>query len=369
MRITLVVENFNIIGGIQEAVQKLAENFVRLGHDVTVLSTRVVSLDEYERVPQEGYLLSYFNLRAYRAPLSWCSALPINVVRLLGKLRASRPDVVSSHVWNPSLLPPLVGACCLTGVPMVHTLHIGNGNASRARKWMLRSLRMASALIAVSTATRRDYQMDLPGAENANIIPNGVDINDGFAPAASRGERPYIFCAARLSLDTKAIDTLILSFKIIASEYPAVDLWIAGAGNDGEAIGNLIANCAMEDRVRLLGGLRAEHLRRLYREALFFAMPSRGHEALGMVFLEAMAAGRAVVGTAVGGIPEIISHGDNGLLVEQDDAVGLASALRALLANPDARYRMGQRGRRRIMENHNWRKICARYLDVFASVQ
>ena len=105
----------------------------------------------------------------------------------------------------------------------------------------------------------------------------------------------------------------------------------------------------------------------LYKDALFFAMPSRMPEGLGLVFLEAMAAGVAVIGTRSGGTPEIVDHGRTGLLVEDNTPAELATAMRQMLNNPGERTAMGERARQRVASRYTWRQFALQYLEVYSS--
>jgi alpha-maltose-1-phosphate synthase len=105
----------------------------------------------------------------------------------------------------------------------------------------------------------------------------------------------------------------------------------------------------------------------LLAHATVFACPSV-YEPLGIVNLEAMACGTAVVGSRTGGIPEVVADGETGLLVPPDDPAELARALNVLLADPDRADAMGQAGRKRAVAEFSWTTIAAQTADLYAEL-
>jgi glycosyltransferase involved in cell wall biosynthesis len=97
-------------------------------------------------------------------------------------------------------------------------------------------------------------------------------------------------------------------------------------------------------------------------------MPSHKPEGLGLAFLEAMACGRAVIGTNSGGTPEIVRHGYTGLLMERNEPGEVAAALRRLLENPEERQRMGRRGHE-VAIRQDWLAVAKKYLEVYQGVR
>jgi len=170
-----------------------------------------------------------------------------------------------------------------------------------------------------------------------------------------------------LNLSHKAIDVLLAAFKIAAAKCPKVDLLICGAGPDRGRVEELIASNDLAARVELLGVVTRERLHSLYRGASVFAMPSRGRgEGLGLVFLEAMAAGVPIIGTSSGGPSEIIEDHVNGLLLQEEDVDGLGAGLCFLLSNPEARRQMGERGRSLVEAKYSWRKFAEQYAEIYS---
>ena len=370
MRILLICEAFPALGGIQEVVDNLATELERAGHKVAVLSTPATAGPP--RAIRFGGECRYVDIPP-RRPVTlrhlerlWQPQLSSRVKQLAGEIIRYRPDIVSSHCWSWDRFPAIAAACQQAGVPFVHSLYDSWGAGAMGAA-ALRSLQNAAALTALSAATRRFFEPFIPAARDARVILGGVDPRGAEAAAPCGHPRPYVFCAARLDLRHKAIDALIQAFAMLADEHSGVDLLISGDGPDRPTLQALAASAGLHDRVRFLGMVERSELWGLYRHALFFAMPSRMPEGLGLVFLEAMAAGVPVIATRSGGTPEIVDHGRTGLLVEDNTPAELAAAMRQMLNNPGERMSMGERARQRVASRYTWRQFAMQYLEVYSA--
>ncbi len=376
MRVLMLVEGYNAVGGIAEIVDSLAAELKRAGHAAAILSTRDVRAERsgYERSPRPGIECIYeeiwnrkpFGLRHLEALLRvpWHARFG----GLARALRCWRPDVVNSHLWAWDRYPTVMSVCRNAGVPMVQSLHVTDERGrGRLGARGLQALERAAAIIAGSDATRDFFAARVAAPRRAEVIIGGVD---GLAAASAlphRRPRPYLLCACRLHLEHKALDVLIGAFRMIAPDFPTVDLLIAGGGPDFEHVARLVNECGFTERVDLLGVRSRDELRSLHRGALAFVLPSRPGECLPLVYLEALAAGTPVIGTDTGGAREVIRNGDNGFLLAPGDVEGIAAAIRTLLANEATRTAMGARGQRLVADSYTWEKCAARYVAVYRS--
>ncbi|MBV8056299.1 MAG: glycosyltransferase family 4 protein [Deltaproteobacteria bacterium] len=376
MRVLMLVEGYNAVGGIAEIVDSLAAELNRAGHTAAILSTRDFHAERsgYERHPRPGVECIYqeiwnrkpLGLRHLEAlvKIPWHARFG----GLAHVLRVWRPDVVNSHLWAWDRYPTVISACRNAAVPMVQSLHVTDerGHGSLGERG-LRALEQAAAIIAGSAATRDFFAGKLAAAQRAHVVIGGVD---GFAAAGAapyRRTRPYLLCACRLHLEHKALDVLIAAFRMLAHEFPLVDLLIAGGGPDFERVAQLVKDSGFADRIELLGVKSRDELRVLHRGALAFVLPSRPGECLPLVYLEALAAGTPVIGTDTGGAREVIHHGDNGFVLAPGDVDGTAAAMRTLLADEAMRTAMGACGQRLVADNYTWEECAARYLAVYKS--
>lgn len=371
LRILLVAGAFRCIGGVQENVDHLAAEFVRRNHTVGVL-TDFHKRDSPERAPLAQAELISAHIPT-QSPVTWRHLERLvkrsrNLTRaeeeLADRIRGWRPDVVNCHEWHWDRFGVIARACRRAGVPLIFTLYDSCGRGKLGNR-PLRWLESAIAVNAISFSSRSAIQKFLRVPDEMPVIYPGVDTEAAAASVAYRWHRPYIFSAGRLDLAHKAFDLLISSFAMLASSYPSIDLLIAGDGPDRAELEGLIAQSGLTGRVRLLGAVSRRDLWSLHKGSVFFAMPSRMSEGLGMVFLEAMAAAKAVIGTAIGGVSEIVSHDRTGVLLEKNDPNLVASALRRLLDDPRSTERMGRNGREAVVARHAWPQAADRYLALY----
>ncbi|NLH98189.1 MAG: glycosyltransferase family 4 protein [Chthonomonadales bacterium] len=241
-------------------------------------------------------------------------------------------------------------AACLSRTPMVMTAHNVPGRLTASRRWALkRSVLAARAVVAVSGAVAdRLVHLGVP-AQKVTVVPNGVRV-PASRPAQQRGDlglspdRFVVMGAGRLAPE-KGFDVLIEAFGRLRHTSIAADLVLCGAGPERDRLLAQAAATGLTDHVRLVG--HVPELAAWLAVADAVAVPSR-MEGQGLVALESMALGVAVVASGVGGLPEVIEDGLTGLLVPPEDPVALADALIRLAQDPVLRTRLGEAGRERV---------------------
>jgi glycosyltransferase involved in cell wall biosynthesis len=200
-------------------------------------------------------------------------------------------------------------------------------------------------------------------AEKARVVRNGVDLELVRAAVPAQRVRPYLLGIGRL-VPQKGFDVLIAAFAKIAAEHPVIDLVIAGEGTEREPLAAQIARAGLGERAHLIGGVPATEAFGLFRGSAGFVLPSR-HEPQGIVVIEAMAAGAPVLATRVGGVPETVRDGENGLLTAADDPEAMAASLRVLLDDPDAAKARAAQASVDV-EAYDWRRITDQYEACYA---
>lgn len=232
-------------------------------------------------------------------------------------------------------------------------------------------IRSADKVTAISSALVKIVG-DL-GRNDVTLIPNGIDLK--HIPNVAEVEGRVVF-VGRLE-KWKGIDVLLRAFVRIKcpmpndqgipkSQAPILRLRIVGEGSQRKPLEKLAGDLGISDRVTFTGFIPVPQVYKEFAEAEIFCGLSRS-EALGNVFLEAQAAGCAVIGTEVGGIPDIVKDGETGLLVPPDDAEAAADALKKLLEDEDLRRRLAQAG----VENakgYDWDNISEKYSEVYADL-
>jgi glycosyltransferase involved in cell wall biosynthesis len=245
--------------------------------------------------------------------------------------------------------------------------------------WLRRSsLRRADRVFAPSrcTAQALSHIQHLP-EENIRVVPWGLD--PGFFDLADRAaslplppslpNSRYILAVGRWASSEryKGFDTLIRALPAPLPANEDVQMVFAGHGNDRPGLERLAKDLNVAGRVHFVSGLAREDLAAAYHHAEVFALPSSG-EGFGLVFLEAMAMGRPVIGGNHGGIPDIIEDGVSGYLVAHGDAPALAAKLNRLLADSTLRDEMGRRGRERVLRDFRFEAFESRFRAAITEV-
>lgn len=162
----------------------------------------------------------------------------------------------------------------------------------------------------------------------------------------------------------KGVDTVIHAMPTILRDVPDVYYYVVGDGDDRARLETLVAELGIQSCVRFVGKKKDDELKTYYQESDVFVMPSR-KEGFGIVFLEAMAFGKPVIGGNYGGTPDIIVDGETGFLVEYGDVDALADRLIRLLQDEKLRKRMGEAARRHVEENYTFEHFRKRLLELF----
>ena len=272
-------------------------------------------------------------------------------VSLARMLRAERPAIFHAHLSWPLAAKWALAASVLARLPTVATIQlIPEFKLERSSRLQLRALAAGvDRYIAVSrdVASELAERFGWPAAK-IEVGYNAVEIDrfGGPAPAGLReqiggtAERPLVLTPARLD-EQKGHPVLLRA----AAELPGVDFVLAGEGPERAGLEALAAELGIANRVHFLG-YRAD-IPELLAACDVFALPSL-YEGSSLAVLEAMAARRPVVSSAIGGTDELIDDGADGLLVAPGDAAGLVDALRRLLDDAELRAAFAQRARDRV---------------------
>lgn len=233
------------------------------------------------------------------------------------------------------------------------------------------ALRKADGIVAVSRHTAEAVEC-VQGVERGKIVvlPPALDPSYLSAdPAPVRwplpvGSRSLLTVARLLTSEPgKGVDTVIRALPGLLASFPNLYYVVAGDGDARPSLEKLADECGVAQRVIFTGTSARGSLRGYYEAADVFVMPSR-QEGFGIVYLEAMAAGKPVVGGACGGVPEVVSDGETGFLVKYGDVRELEMRLASLLADGGLRQRMGEAGRRKAAERHRYEQFRERLMAI-----
>jgi glycosyltransferase involved in cell wall biosynthesis len=170
----------------------------------------------------------------------------------------------------------------------------------------------------------------------------------------------------------EGVSTLVAAVALLAADVPALRLLVVGDGPDGQAIRAAIAEHGIGDRTVLTGRVPFAEVPAYYAAIDVFCVPRVQARVSDLVTplkpVEAMATGRALVASDVGGLREVVRDGVTGVLVTPDDAVALAEGIRPLLYHRDLRARLGEAARNWVGEHRTWAQVASRYRDAYASL-
>jgi len=360
MKICHVINIGFAAGGAEKSVQLMAEGMRGRGHDVHVIATdhRLEEGDPFADVivpAITGNALRrlggfFWHQRAYR--------------QVKNALATIRPDIVHLHtigLFSPSVLP------ATAAVPRVLTVHGPEDWTLRLLSWNLRSrctgtgrlstadiarygylrfiqrpaylphLRRIDRVLAPSRFVADAVSCDI-GRVPAHVLPNGIELPPN-RPVRGTGGLLYV---GRLEA-VKGVRVLVEAFGRLAPHRPEATLTLVGDGTQRQELQALVSRLGLADRVSFTGWLSTDAVRAHYEGAVAVVIPSIGPENFPTVALEACGVGRALIGTRVGGLPELIIDGENGLLVPAGDVPALVTAIDGVLGDVERAKAMGAR--------------------------
>jgi glycosyltransferase involved in cell wall biosynthesis len=282
---------------------------------------------------------------------------------LLGHIRREQPDIVHTHTSKAGILGRL--AARIAGVPhIVHTPHghVFHGHFGRSASAVFLSIeryftRFTEKVVALTAGEKHDYvDLAVAKAQDIPVIHSGVDVGEfageGFDAAAKMRavgldpRKRHVGFVGWL-LPIKGPGHLLNAMTAVWQEHPDTELVFVGKGDLESALRAQASFAGCEGRVKFLGW--RDDIPEIMPLFDIFVLPSL-NEGMGRVLVEAMAAGRPVVASRVGGIPDLVRDGETGLLVPPRDELKLAAIISLLLSNPDKAGRMGALGRLKCWE-------------------
>jgi glycosyltransferase involved in cell wall biosynthesis len=278
----------------------------------------------------------------------------LQMARVARELRRHHVRIVHSYLFHANWFGTL--AARLARIPVTIVSKRSMDVYPRARdRWACRLVnRLADSVTAVAGAVR-DHTHAVEGCplEKIVVIPNGIDLEavpgptllDGRAPALGVGERDAVVGTITRLVWKRGHEELLQAAALIQRAEPSAKLVVVGDGPLRRSLEDQAHRLGLNGGVRFLGAV--PHAARLLPRFDVFVLSSV-LEGMSNALLEAMAAGRPVVATRVGGNPELVVDGQTGLLVPPRDAQALADAVIALLRDRQLARRMGEAGRRRV---------------------
>jgi glycosyltransferase involved in cell wall biosynthesis len=365
-------------GGVENVSYNLAVQMTKRWHEVYVFTSSIYSKESVE---------NYANITIYRYKKRFTiGSAPISIDVLYKPLK-HEIDIVHAHVGNPPASIAAHWYAKKKKKPFVITYH-GDGQWNWGgvirrtsvyfyNKHLLdRTLSYADVIISPSRYYIDESRVLGKYRDKIVVIPNGINVDEfdvGYSKEQCRGKlglsinSRMILFVGTLS-PHKGPDILIKAMSEIVKEVSDVKLVFVGHGGMREELEMLSKKLGVEKNVEFAGFVEESMKPLYYRAADVFCLPSvMNHEIFGIVNLEAMACSVPVVASKIGGVPDVVNGGENGLLVLPGDSGSLADAIIYLLENEDVREKMGTNGRKKV-EDYSWGRVAEETEKVYLNL-
>lgn len=340
------------------------EYSIRLASALTQSAEVLLLLPETLSKPHLSLLDSKVHFQPFAKPRLRQSLRQLRTnYQLLSQIRAFRPDVIhlqQGHLWANLVLP------LLKNYPLVLTIHdpqhhAGDRGAYSTPQWVYDyGFRRATQVIVHAKQLKRDVLERLMlSEENIHVVPH-IAIGGETKPLVEEEENLILFFGRIWPY--KGLDYLIRAEPLITSEVPNVKIVIAGEGEDFERYRRMMVY--PEHFIVYNEHVSEDRASELFQQASVIVLPYIEASQSGVIPV-AYSYSKPVVATAVGGIPEIVEHGETGYLVTPRDERALATAIIKLLKDKALRHKMGEKGKRKLEVECGADVIAAQTLNVY----
>jgi glycosyltransferase involved in cell wall biosynthesis len=359
---------FPDVGGVEVALRQVAE---RLAPDfeISIVTARLAPHRPRVETLREGRI---HRLGVGHRIDKWL--LPSLGALSRADLLGPRRDQRKTLLWGLDITQGSLAAAWLSALepsnPFVLTIQYGEGGERLAtgrlgliRRSFRYMLARAAGVTAISTPLA-DLAADHGYRGRVEVIPNGVDL-DRFRRRADRppADSPVIISVSRL-VRKNGVDVLLRALPDLVRRHPNLQCRIVGDGLERQSLARAASDLGLGAAVRFLGTVAHDEIPAHLGRSSVFVRPSRS-EGMGNAFLEAMAAGVPVVGTRVGGIPEIVQDGETGLLCDVDDPPALAERIERIIVDRELASNMAAKALAVVTEKHNAGLVARRYAQLF----
>ena len=370
------------LGGGEEHAHQLVRHLNQLGERMVVLTLGAGTREEAEFDATCDYTVIRFRVPesfGCGQALDFLIRKPVLFREVFASVWRVKPDYVVASL-HTSLVPltALYAATKVANIPLLGFLHhispLMYGHNSKLR-WSIPA-RIYDMTLCVSNDTAQTVMKLGAAPHKIHTVYNGIDIHEidmwrhvsqGVAPFSSHideipPDAPVLLTVSRL-VEYKGIQRVIEAMPRILHEIPNTRYVVVGDGGYRDELSRLAQESPARDAIVFLGSVTDAQKFACYDRCAVFVMPSE-EEGFGIVFLEANAFGKPVIGGDVMGVPEAIVNGETGLLVDPYDVDAIADAVIRLLRDPGEARRLGENGRRRVEREFTWRASAERFLTL-----
>lgn len=376
MRILIVVARYlPHRGGLETVVREIAQHMSANGHIVRIVTNRYPrSLSKHAVVdgipvtrmeflyPQIGQLRA----RRYDLWIAGWFYLPWTLIKLIWLIYRFQPDIVNLHYLGMTGLFILI-AQKVFRFRLIVSLHGGDVDGephhSRFNLWRFRAVLHNATSITTCSYYLLTQVLELTPdvTPKSHVIHNGVDMNLFLKANPNIHLHPYIVGVGQL-VRHKGFDMLISAFARVVNDCPGYDLLIAGEGPERVALQKQIEDEELEKHVLLLGNLEREQVAQLMCGSQAVVIPSR-REPFGIVGIEAMASGRVIIATRIGGLVEALNNAEV-IWIEPGHDASLSDALRQVMRQePNAQTLLD--ANQRLAMVYDWASVTERYMSIY----
>jgi phosphatidylinositol alpha-mannosyltransferase len=359
LRVAIVAPyDLSAAGGINTQIRGQARALRALGHTVDIFGAASGAVQRGERSLGRTIRVTFGGTE---------SGLGVDprAFALVARMIDEPFDIVHVHEPMVPIVPWI--AVMRSRAPVVATFHVHREQPHRFYRtwaWALRPIaRRLRARVAVSEAARRTVAAHFPG--RYDVVPNGIDAELFRAPRPRPPEldsdRRHVVYVGRLE-PRKGVDHLVRAAALAGRRVSGLRLTIAGDGSARAALERLAREAGAS--VQFVGRIPDDALPAYLQAADVICAPAVGGESFGIVLLEAMAAGSAVVASRIAGYEALAGPTNAALLVPPADAAALADAIVSLLESPDRRRTLLERGVA-LARAHDWQSIAPRLVAIY----
>lgn len=377
-------------GAIEHWVHQVVNKLNPQQFEITVIS-RPSGLAPTERVKYVGIPWTkteqaFYWLKervSWRNPLRYLAKIQ-NVMAYGARITAQVKDAAIVIVHNePNLLLLMRKQAQQQWILHMHNNHLNHA----AFKWLYqRMLHQVDLVICVSAYIQKMAQQAYPQHAYKFVVLFNATDTEMFQPYGQAAQAavsellqlpeatPLVLYVGRLTQE-KGVDVLIQAFKQILHTHPNVRLVVAGSSFfEGAAVTSYQKRLAeiarpIAHHIVFTGYIPHTQLKHLYAAANIVALPSVWQDPCPLVVLETMASGTCIIASRVGGVPEVIDHGVNGVLVMPNQVDELAQALSTLLAEPQRASQMAQAARQKVLHGYAWEHLVQKLEQLLLNLQ
>lgn len=356
-------------GGMENYAYQVAKKLVTKNYKVTVLCMSKLK-DSLEMIDKIKIVRKKCNFVISNTPIKL--SLIFDIFKLIKK---NNFDVIHAHTPVPFAVDMAALASKIKNIPLIITYHAntlfkgGKLTDLIAAPYLLIqyfTLKIAKKIITVSKKTDNSLNR---WSNKINVIPPGVNL-DKFQYSTYPDKTKNILLVSPLSraYPSKGVNTLLQAVKMVKTHINDFKVYIAGDGDLKQQYIDYANNNDLSDNIVFLGKKPYSEIPNIFKNSNIIVIPSIKSEGTPTVISEAMASGRPIIGTTIGGIPDLIENGKNGVLINPNNPKELAENIINLLKDPDQSAKMGQQGRQLAEQKYSWKKISEQYEKIINNI-